>query len=71
MIADIKRGLRYDRVEDSFTWLWKAGVALGVFNTMEPTVPLLLNEKSTLLAKFFAPLITAAVVASPKAPSLQ
>ena len=48
MIADIKKRLRYDRVEDSFTWLWKAGVALGAFNTTEPTVPLMLNEKCTL-----------------------
>ena len=54
MIADIKKGLRYDRIEDSFTWLWKAGVALGVFNTTEPTVPLLLNEKSTLFKLFLS-----------------
>lgn len=54
MIADIKKGLRYDRVEYNFTWLWKAGVALGVFNTTEPTVPLMLNEKSTLLKLFLS-----------------
>lgn len=54
MIADIRKGLRYDRVEDSFTWLWKASVALGVFNTTEPTVPLMLNEKSTLFKLFLS-----------------
>ena len=54
MIADIKKGLRFDRIEDSFTWLWKAGVALGVFNTTEPTVPLMLNEKSTLFKLFLS-----------------
>ena len=54
MLADIKKGLHYDRVEDSFTWLWKAGVALGVFNTTEPTVPLMLNEKSTLFKLFLS-----------------
>ena len=54
MIADIRKGLRYDRVEDSFVWLWKAGVALGVFNTTEPTVPLMLNEKSTLFKIFLS-----------------
>lgn len=54
MIADIRKGLRYGRVEDSFTWLWKAGVALGVFNTTEPTVPLMLNEKSTLFKLFLS-----------------
>lgn len=54
MIADIKKGLRYDRLKDSFTWLLKAGVALGVFNITEPTVPLMLNEKSTLFKLFLS-----------------
>ena len=54
VIADLKKGLRYDRVASSFTWLWKAGVALGVFNTTEPTVPLLLNEKSNLFKLFLS-----------------
>ena len=54
MIADIKKNLRYDRISDSFTWLWKAGVALGTFNTTEPTVPLMLNEKSTLFKLFLS-----------------
>lgn len=54
MIADIQKNLRYDRISDSFIWLWKAGVALGVFNTTEPTVPLLLNEKSSLFKMFLS-----------------
>ncbi len=54
MIADLRKNLRYDRIEDSFIWLWKAGVALGVFNTTEPTVPLLLNEKSSLFKMFLS-----------------
>ena len=54
VIADLKKGLRYDRVVSSFTWLWKAGVALGVFNTTEPTVPLLLNEKNNLFKLFLS-----------------
>lgn len=54
MIADIRKNLRYDRISDSFTWLWKAGVALGVFNVTEPAVPLLLNEKSTLFKLFLS-----------------
>lgn len=53
-IADIRKNLRYDRVEDSFTWLWKAGVALGAFNTTEPKVPLMLNEKSSLVKMFLS-----------------
>lgn len=54
MIADLRKNLRYDRVEDSFTWLWKAGVALAAFNTTEPTLPLLLNEKNTLFKLFLS-----------------
>lgn len=54
LIADIRKDLRYDRISDSFTWLWKAGVALGVFNTTAPAVPLLLNEKSSLFKLFLS-----------------
>ncbi|WP_373798628.1 ATP-binding protein [Bacteroides heparinolyticus] len=54
MVADVRKNLRYDRIADSFIWLWKAGVALGVFNTTEPTVPLLLNEKSSLFKMFLS-----------------
>ncbi len=54
MVADIRKNLRYDRIADSFTWLWKAGVALGAFNTTEPTVPLMLNEKSSLFKMFLS-----------------
>ena len=53
-IADVKKGMRYERVEESFTWLEKAGVALGVFNTTEPTIPLMLNEKSALFKLFLS-----------------
>jgi uncharacterized protein len=53
-ITDIKANLRFERTYDSFTWLWKAGVALGVFNTTEPTIPLMLNEKSTLFKLFLS-----------------
>lgn len=54
MIADIRKNLRYERVEDSFTWLWKAGVALAAFNATEPAVPLVLNEKHTLFKMFLS-----------------
>ena len=54
MIADLKKNLRYERVEDSFTWLLKSGVALAAFNTTEPKVPLLLNEKSSLFKMFLS-----------------
>ena len=54
MIADINKNLRYDRISDSFVWLWKSGVALGAFNTTEPTIPLMLNEKSALFKIFIS-----------------
>ena len=41
-------------MSDSFTWLWKAGVALPVFNITEPKMPLLLNQKSTLFKLFLS-----------------
>ncbi len=53
-IADIDKGLRYERMIDSFTWLWKSGVALPVFNTTEPTLPLLINKKQTLFKLFLS-----------------
>ena len=53
-IADIDKNLRYDRISDSFTWLWKAGVALPVFNVTQPVLPLMLNQKSTLFKLFFS-----------------
>lgn len=48
-LADIKKGLRFDRVEDSFLWMEKAGVAIPVFNATEPRISLNQNEKSSLL----------------------
>ena len=53
-VVDLKKGLRYDRIEESFIWLWKAGVALGVFNVTAPTLPLLLNEKNSLFKLFLS-----------------
>ena len=46
---DIKKGLRFDRVEDSFLWLTSAGVAIPVYNATEPRVALSQNAKSSLL----------------------
>ena len=53
-IADIDKKLRFEGIQDSFSWLWKAGVALPVFNTTEPMVPLMLNQKSTLFKLFLS-----------------
>ena len=52
--ADLKKGLRYSRSEDNFIWLASAGVALPVYNVVEPSIPLLLNEKSSLFKLFLS-----------------
>ncbi|SDB22946.1 ATP-binding protein [Eubacterium oxidoreducens] len=51
--ADIKKGLRFERVENSFVWLYKAGVILHAFNTTEPKISLKLNEKSNLVKLYY------------------
>lgn len=52
--TDIKKGLRYERSEDNFIWLASAGVALHIYNVTSPTLPLLLNEKSSLFKLFLS-----------------
>ena len=52
--ADIKKGLKFERAQDNFIWLQKAGVALPVFNAAEPKIPLLLSEKSNLFKLFLS-----------------
>lgn len=52
--SDIKKGLRHERMEDSFLWLTSAGVALPAFNVSAPVLPLLLNEKSSLFKLFLS-----------------
>ena len=52
--SDIKKGFRYERSAENFVWLSQAGVALPVFNITEPSIPLLLNEKSSLFKLFLS-----------------
>lgn len=52
--SDIKKGLRYERSENGFIWLESAGVALPTYNVSAPTLPLLLNEKSSLFKLFLS-----------------
>ena len=52
--ADIKHGLKFERAQDNFIWLQKAGVAFPVFNATEPKIPLLLSEKSNLFKLFLS-----------------
>lgn len=53
-LADLKKGLRFERVENSFVWLYKAGVALHAFNASEPKISLKLSEKSNLVKLYYS-----------------
>lgn len=47
--SDIQKGLRFERLEDSFLWLTSAGTSIPVYNTSEPRAALKQNTKSSLL----------------------
>ena len=47
--ADIKKGLRFEKLESSFLWLTSAGVVIAAYNATEPRVSLSQNQKSSLL----------------------
>ena len=52
--SDLKKGLRYEYVENSFVWLYSAGVVLPVFNSTEPRVSLNQNVKSSLVKLYYS-----------------
>lgn len=54
IVSDIKKGLHFDRVEDTFLWLSNAGAALPVFNSTKPRIPLRLNEKQSLFKLYLS-----------------
>lgn len=54
ILSDLKKGLHFERVEDTFLWLSNAGVILPVFNSTEPRIPLKLNEKQSLFKLYFS-----------------
>lgn len=47
--ADIKKGLRFEKLENSFLWLVSAGVLIATYNSTEPRISLSQNMKSSLL----------------------
>ncbi len=47
--ADIKKGLKFERIESSFLWLKAAGVVITTYKATEPRVSLKQNEKSSFL----------------------
>lgn len=54
VVSDLKNGLHFERVENTFLWLKNSGVALPAFNSSEPRIPLKLNEKKNLFKLYFA-----------------
>ncbi len=53
-IADIDKKLRYERISDSFIWLYKSGVCLPTFNVTDIKTPLKINEKHSLMKVFMS-----------------
>ncbi len=47
--SDIQKGLKFDRVENSFLWLQAAGVVISTYNATEPRISLRQNKKSSFL----------------------
>ena len=52
--SDLQKGLRFERIEDSFLWLTAAGVALPAYNATEPRVSLNQNKKNSLVKLYSA-----------------
>lgn len=50
----LDKNLKMDRYFDSFEWLIYSGVAIPVYNTTEPKIPLKANEKSNLFKLFLS-----------------
>lgn len=54
IFADMKKRLRYEKSAEDFLWLSSAGVALPVYNVSELSVPLKINENSSLFKLFLS-----------------
>lgn len=54
IVTDLKKGLRFERIENSFLWLQNAGVSLTAYNATEPKIPLLLNQKQSLFKLYLS-----------------
>ncbi len=50
--ADIKKGLKFERIESSFLWLKAAGVVITTYKATEPRVSLKQNEKSSFFKMY-------------------
>ena len=54
IITDLKKGIHYDRIENTFLWLYNAGVVIPAFNSSEPKIPLKLSEKRNLFKLYLS-----------------
>lgn len=52
IFKELNRNLKFQRFQNSFLWMKKAGVAIPVYNVEEPRIPLTLNEHRNLFKLF-------------------
>lgn len=51
-VTDLKHREKFERLEENFVWLDKAGIAIPVYNVDMPTMPLELAKKANLFKLF-------------------
>lgn len=51
-VTDLKNREKFERLEENFVWLDKAGIAIPVYNVDAPTIPLELAKKANLFKLF-------------------
>lgn len=52
ILKELNRNLKFQRFQNSFLWMKKAGVAIPVYNVEKPRIPLMLNEHRNLFKLF-------------------
>lgn len=52
ILKNLNENFKLSRYQNSFIWMWKAGVAIPAFNVTEPVPPLLLNKQRNLFKLF-------------------
>lgn len=52
ILKKLNENFKLSRYQNSFFWMWKAGVAIPTFNVTEPVAPLKLNQQRNLFKLF-------------------
>ena len=52
ILKELNKNLKFQKYENSFLWMKKAGVAIPVYNVEEPRIPLILNKQRNLFKLF-------------------